>query len=243
MWAPKVKGIPEAPEKDKTTLVMLGHSRRRFKNLNTIIPKYVNYSSVLDKIVFIWNNPKEKPPEMLEGLVTIEIYHRNNSLNNRYDVSAYNIGTKTVLTVDDDIWLEETLIRDMITRHNIEGERLVGLEIRNARNGTYNFGYKHPRLIIGQTMMWNRYFGVWYTNNLFIQQSNDNPDYFGCDDIAMNALIQFKTGEDAVAVRKRGRLHELSFIGGVSLQRKWLKKRSKCVKYYGEHYNLEKWFQ
>lgn len=198
-------------------------------------------SSVLDKIVFVWNNQEELPPKFPEGPVPIELYQRNNSLNNRYDVEPYNIKTPTVLTVDDDVWLEETLIRDMIETQKIHEERLIGLGIRRAYNSTYQFSSKHPRLVIGQTIMWNKHFGKWYTNDEFIQRSNNDRDYFGCDDIAFNALIQAQTGEDAIAVRKKGRLHELSFIGGLSLQRKWLKKRSKCVKYYGQHFNLYKW--
>jgi len=239
MWQPKT--ATKAVEETKTTIVMLSYSTKRFENLETILPNYVNMSSVLDKIVFVWNNPKENPPKFPEGSVPIEVYYRNNSLNNRYDVKPYKIKTPAVLTVDDDVWLEESLIREMIETQKIHEERLIGLYTRRAYNASYQFSSGHPRLVIGQTIIWNRNFGDWYTNDEFIQRSNDDPDYFGCDDIAFNALIQAQTGEDAMAVRKRGRLHELSFVGGLSSQRKWYKKRSKCVKYYGEHFNLYKW--
>ena len=236
MWDPKSQTIP-----DKTTVVMLGYSIKRFKNLKKILPNYVNYSNTIDKIVFIWNNPKENPPDFPKGVVPIELYYRNNSLNNRYNINDYKVKTKTVLTLDDDVLLNSSLIREMIELQKVNPDRLIGSNLRSAQNGNYLFSNKPPRLAIGQSLIWRLTFGEWYSNDQFIQKSNNEADYIGCDDIAINALIQYRTGKDAISVSKKGRLHLLSFIDGLSMKKHWLKKRDRCVKYYGRHFNLTNW--
>jgi len=240
MWKPKIA----KKEALKTTIVMLGYNKKREKNRAIIFEKYVKMDSVVDKIVFIWNNNQTTFQEHLpNGSVKIELYYgKNNSLNNRYNIRSYNIRTKSVLTIDDDVWIEESLILDMIRMQSKNPTRIIGLNARGTKNGRYDFSSnQRPRMVIGQSILWGVHIGKKYSNNRFIQNSNDNPAYFGCDDIALNALIQATIGEDALVVRKRGRVHDLSFVGGLSMQRKWLKKRSICVQYYGEYFNLTEW--
>ena len=221
-WDPKIR----TEQLTKTTIVMLGQSMNRFDNLETILSQYVTMGNVLDKIVLVWN-PEDIPPYIQKGSVPIEHYYRKYSLNNRYDVIPYNIITPSVLTVDNYVWLEESLIRDMIETQTQNEIRLVGLEVRSVKNGTYRFS--------DQATMWNVKFGEWYTDDEFIQKSNDNPEHVGCDSIAMNALIRSHTGEYAMTVLAKKRLHELSFIGELTMQ------RSNCIKLYNRHFDIYRW--
>lgn len=228
----------------KTTIVLMGYAEARKSNYDIIFRTYGNLSNIVDKIIFIWNNQKIKPPLIPATKVEIFLWRpKSNSLINRYRISAF-VRTSSVLTIDDDVLLSGPMISAMLENHFQFPERLIGLDERHFNlKGDYLFfptGSKSMLIVIGKTMLWNIKYAEKYIDDLKLV---DFTHQVPCEDIGMNFLIRNLTSQEPIIIpftntRWRQNLNE---IGGLSVGARakyWPEKRNRCVKFALHHFNI-----
>ena len=226
----------------KTTLVLMGYSSKRIPNYEKIFSTYKDMDNVLEKIIFIWNNPSEAPPKMPQGKVHIQYWKASkNSMVNRYRILDY-VTTESVLTVDDDVLLSSKLIQNMIQSFNNDKTNLVGLDPRSFTNdGKYSFDKSEKnKLVIGKTMMWNiKYASIFLNDKELTRFSEANP----CEDIAMNFLIRHLTKKEPIIVEmtKTAFRKNLKEADGLSINPKtnWIEERNNCVTYMMKRFSFQ----
>jgi len=227
----------------KTTVVLMGYSTRRKENYNKIFEAYGSMDSLVDKIIFIWNNINESPPHIPA------IYRKRiqmvrmsrNSMNNRYNISRY-VDTTSVITVDDDVILTPLAIKKMLENHLKTPDLLIGLDERSyTTEGKYLFTTSPRRkLVIGKTMMWNIKYGPIYFEHT---QLVDFTDTHPCEDVAMNFLIRSITNQEPIILKSDATFRiDLPEPDGLSLKQGWSKKRNKCVAFMLKYFETENLF-
>ena len=226
-----------------TTVVLMGYQAKRKSNYEAIFNAYSNMSSVLDQVVFIWNNDIIQPPHVPQHTkvpIRLLLSHSNH-MYNRFNVCNV-VKTPSMLIVDDDVLLSEYMIASMIRTHVKYPQSLIGLDYRSFdASGKYLTTRSPPErtLVIGKTMMFRvHYAKAFINNNLLLAASNPCED---SDDLAMNFLIRAKGHLPVVlSPRKRDRTY-LNDVGGLSNTRKWskwMKDRSQCVRWIQGVFNL-----
>lgn len=146
------------PPEGKAVLVLMSHSRQRSKNVDMLLWAYSQMPKVLSKIVFVWNNPDEDPPDLYDyGEVSIiKFLSKTNHMTNRF-LAPTQLATKNeaILLVDDDVFLTAGLISTMLQKwHGCYKLCLVGLDPRYVdpvkRQWTWKGG-PSSNLVIGKT--------------------------------------------------------------------------------------------
>lgn len=139
----------------KTTIVLMGYSMERIDNYKRILPAYGEMNSVLDRIIFVWNNKEDGPPPTpKDTLVPFDmLVQKENSMNNRFGPDVLNCtSTDTVLLIDDDVLLSEGMVSKMLQFY-YDNEKsqpstgnhttIVGIS-NDARIASSNNGYIYP---------------------------------------------------------------------------------------------------
>jgi hypothetical protein len=233
-------------ENSKTTIVMMGYSSKRFSNYKNILRSYGSMKTVLDKIILIWCNQNSPPPTApRESSVPVVILSAaTNSLNNRYEV-ADMVRTSTVVSVDDDVKLSEALIEVLIKTHSQQPNRIIGVDGRSYDlNGKYNY-HTNPGTTMALTKTWiisKRFFAPYMKDKVLLDFIN-SKDVHNCEDIAMNFVVQNLTGNDALIVTmdEKNYRETLPEPDGLSISTsadKWNDKRSKCVMWMLNHFQM-----
>lgn len=202
------------PEREKTTMVFIGYSTERFENFDEILPKYGDMDKTLDRVLLLWNNQDKCPPTPPSN-TKVPIYvipQRTNSLNNRMgdDVAKY-ARTRSILHVDDDLFLSEKLIRSMIRTFVKSGVNSFLGCFRERRYAHPAFGYsdqipkehkaklkelKHNVVITRTMMLGRRWISKYNKNKKMLQFVNDEMN---CEDIMISALVRSETnGRDPI---------------------------------------------
>jgi len=135
----------------KTTLVLMGYSTNRLDNYDIILPAYSDMDDVIDKIIFLWNNQEEEPPNVpMHGKVPIILVREpENSMNNRFGPDVTDrTETNVVTLVDDDCLLSRGMIRAMISSweassRDLDQRSLIGVDGDGRIVGTKH-GYLFP---------------------------------------------------------------------------------------------------
>lgn len=124
----------EVYPEEKAVLVMMSHSRQRIRNTDMLLWAYSQMPGVLSKIIFVWNNPDEDPPDLYDyGEVPIVMFlTKTNHMANRFLAPTHlAIRSEVVLLVDDDVFLTAGLIGTMLQKwHGCNKLCLVGLDPR-----------------------------------------------------------------------------------------------------------------
>lgn len=235
-----------ARQNDLTTLVIMGFTPKRIPNYDRFLEKYGNMSSVLDRVVVVWNNKDAQPPKAPGNtMVPIQISKEpRNSLSNRFNVLDF-IRTSTILTVDDDMEVSEALIRQLLDTHQRHPDQLIGLDGRcYTPEGKYLYRYKPgddcTPMVITPTLLVDIEYLRAYTHDAVLMDYVDSE--MNCEDIAMNFMVQSMVSSwSPVIVRLVGdasRAH-LNDDGQISSSKggNWNFRRSECVRWMMHHFS------
>ena len=240
----------EALIEDKTSVVVMGYSPHRIPNYKTIFESFGKMSSVLDQIVFIWNNQDVSPPNVPSNTAVpiTKWMPSGNRLSNRFDVSRF-LRTESMVTVDDDIMVTEAVFERMLAVHNQNISLIAGTEGRSyAANGTYAY-----RVVLGRPKMaltGLAIYSVHYATELMQQTDvvHHIDEGMNCEDIAMNFLVRSHTNADAVVIsldknrdERRWGLGEKGKLSGTKTSdgRDWTRQRSDCVRFMERYFNTQ----
>mmetsp|Transcript_12444 Transcript_12444/g.29376 ORF Transcript_12444/g.29376 Transcript_12444/m.29376 type:complete len:316 (+) Transcript_12444:53-1000(+) len=145
---------------EKAVLVLMSHSRQRSRNTDMLLWAYSQMPGVLSKIIFVWNNPDEEPPELYDyGNVPIIMFlTKTNHMANRF-LAPTHLATRkeAILLVDDDVFLTAGLIGAVLRKWvGCNKLCLVGLDPRYVDPAKRQWTWKGgpgSNLVITKTMM------------------------------------------------------------------------------------------
>jgi len=194
---------------EKAVLVLMSHSRQRSRNTDMLLWAYSQMPGVLSKIIFVWNNPDEEPPELYDyGNVPIIMFlTKTNHMANRF-LAPTHLATRkeAILLVDDDVFLTAGLIGAILQKWvGCNKLCLVGLDPRYVDPAKRQWTWKGgpgSNLVITKTMMaTNSLLSKYLKHDMLIERAKIPSN--GCDDIpfslfAVNytrVLPVFVTGE------------------------------------------------
>ena len=234
---------------EKTTIVLMSYSPDRGDNVARVFQTYGAMEAVFDRIVFIWNNQNAQPPEIpSDTKVPIILWKApRNTLNNRFNVSRF-VRTPSVVSVDDDLLVNEPMICWMIKTHQEYPSRIVGLDKRSfGPDGTYSYIQMPGWLPVSLTKSW-----IISTNFLGVYMRDSNLTGFVdevvcCEDIGMSFVVRNATGDNAqyamaLPLNRTYRRRELPEPGGLSVsggRQKWLDLRKHCVRWMMRHFDFK----
>ena len=247
---------PEATfrKDDKVTVVLMGYKPARRNNYMQLFKRYTAMRDTVEHVVFIWNNMEIGPPPVPSGVHLIRA--SRNDMMNRYTLTRDFPHTNSILTVDDDVFLSEGLLRCMLNQLLGHNASVVGLDARSVASGTGNYMSEPPSLdkpvvIIGKTML---------MHERVHRRAADVPDALrkavhkggvceSCDDLVMNALATTASGIGPVQLRHNIWPHvrmRLPAPGGVSSSSNWYGpegRRSACVRWLFKHFGDDSLFK
>ena len=250
-----VDPTPIEESKDKVTIVLMGYERSRAKNYRKLFARYLSMPETVDQLIFIWNN-LEKPPPAVPEEVTLIRAEKNNMMN-RY-ILAHGISkVVALLTIDDDVLLDENLLRCMLAEFRENSDSIIGLDARHVDTDNGNYMSKPASLagsanvIIGKTMLMHRKFHVLASK---ADEALRNAALKGavcqsCDDLVMNAIVSNYTKTGPVLLRSDiwpFVRYALPAPGGVSNKPKWYGKkgrRSTCLRWLMKHFDVDELFK
>jgi hypothetical protein len=127
---------PEAAfrKDDKVTAVLMGYKPARMNNYLQLFKSYTAMRDTVEHVVFIWNTLKTDPPPVPPGVHLIRA--SRNDMMNRYTLPEDFPHTNSILTVDDDVFLSEGLLRCMLNQLLAHNTSIVGLDARSVAPGT-----------------------------------------------------------------------------------------------------------
>jgi len=236
--------LPDPPA--KLTMVIQGYAPRRKANYHKLWEAYGTYDRAVDKIIFIWNNVDNPPPDIPNNTaVPIQfIQAHSNVMTNRINVLDY-LRTEAVMVVDDDVILNRNLVHCMLHSWRKNPDRMVGLDERSVTDkGDYFNGPimgKHG-MVLGKTML----FSSKYIKPFFSDVGLVKLAAHECDDIALNAFISKQSGmSPLVVIQDPAHIRNLlPDTDGVSIITKnWYNKRSDCVHLMRDHFGMNVFMQ
>ena len=216
-------GCSTGPSSVQASVVVMGYSPKRRPGFDQILRAYAA-SPYVASVTLLWNNAREDPPAVpvVDGASKITVVRsKKNSLNNRY--LTEQVTTDAVLTIDDDVVMDDELLHEMLRVWERNSDRVVGLDRRyfGVLDGQYYFhssavvGAYH--VVAGKTMMFHRRFMALYKGYTEMHASVDSGECRGCDDIAFCAFVSSATGRGPLAVLAHpGQRRELPSPEGVS---------------------------
>ena len=244
---------------DRTTVVLMGYSPKRYENYARLLKAYGAMNDVLDQIIMVWNNQVELPPKIpVQTKVPITVVQtERNTLNNRFNVS-HIVRTSSVLTQDDDVLLNVALIRRLLDSHLREPSRLIGVDGRAiSPEGTYLFKEEMglPSMVLTKTMIQPISQLQAYMRNQGVLDYVDRN--WNGEDIAMNMVAIQATGlpalvlsidrkhrldlpeHDGLSVSKRKNiLFGLHIPNALVTNHAWHKNRTECTKWMLKHFHI-----
>ena len=227
--------------KEKTSLVMLAFTQKRKLNWEKMLDSYCEMDDVIEKILFIWQDPSTPPPDVPSCKIKLKIIHSTrNSLNNRYRYKE-EIDTRTAVSVDDDVLVSKSALTNMIVQSQYHD--LVGMDYRSfSAEGQYSFWwfmFPNKLILTGTCIVPVKYWKMYMRDTeltTFIDRMHN------CEDIAMNFVVKNATGQDPALLSlgffENGRTNLINH-GGLSTTNdswNWGRRRSECVKWMILHF-------
>mmetsp|Transcript_26182 Transcript_26182/g.52168 ORF Transcript_26182/g.52168 Transcript_26182/m.52168 type:complete len:365 (+) Transcript_26182:267-1361(+) len=221
------------PTRERTTLVIMSSSLNKVKNLEKLLPLYGDMSFVIDRVLVLWNNQEECPPQMpIHTKVDMFIISQNaGSMNNRMgeDVLKYT-RTRSILHTTDDVFLPKKYIRHMTYNWVINGiDSIVG----DLKDGVYAHpsteGYldvlfeehkesdkKRYNIVSTRSLIMGKKWLEKYNKDLLMLRFVDL--HLDCEHILLSAFFRKNTRRNDpmfIAIPKEYQRKELPDYGGV----------------------------
>lgn len=227
---------------EKTTIVLMGYSTKRNQNYKNIFEAYGSMDSLIDKIIFIWNNVNEPTPTIPNKYTTeIQLIRSTkNSLNNRFNVSMF-VKTRSILTIDDDILLSKDAISNLLNSYKGNPEVITGLFGRSySEDGKYYYTIRPNlnKMALTGTAIFDTKYAIAYMENSKVMEFVDSE--MNCEDIAMNFLVRYITKKEPIILSNAKWIHKLPEPDGLSLKPGWTGKRHKCISFMLNYYKNNK---
>lgn len=202
----------EVYPEEKAVLVMMSYLRQRSRNTDMLLWAYSQMPGVLSKIIFVWNNPDEDPPDLYDyGEVPIVTFlTKTNHLTDRF-LAPTQLATRSeaVLLVDDDVFLTAGLIGTMLQKwHGCDKLCLVGLDPRYVDPTKRQYTWKGgpgSNLAITKTMMaTNSLLNDYLKHDVLVERAKIPSN--ACEDISFSlfAVNYTRVLPAFVAGEKRG---------------------------------------
>jgi hypothetical protein len=250
-----VDPAPIAESKDKVTIVLMGYERSRAKNYRKLFARYLSMPETVDRVIFIWNNLEKPPPAVPEEVTLIQA--EKNNMMNRYILAHGMSNVDALLTIDDDVLLDENLLRCMLAEFRENSDSIIGLDARHVDADNGNYMSKDASLpgsanvIIGKTMLMHRKFHVLASkaDEALRDAALKGAVCQSCDDLVMNAIVSNYTKTGPVVLRSDiwpFVRYALPAPGGVSNKPKWYGKkgrRSTCLRWLMKHFDVDELFK
>ena len=240
---------------DRVTVVVQGYSPLRKPNYAKIFKEYSKMMpDVVDRIVFVWNNVRVKPPAYpTENENVFMIQADANHMMNRFVLGDEHIRTDNVLTIDDDVVITKGLLRCMINMLSKFPDTIVGLDSRRIQPEipSYLGGpvdvLKYPAISIGKTFLMKTKYRKYFREAdrvLLDSVLNDKPCEH-CDDLVAHALLTNISKQGVVWLERNiwpNVRVSLPAPEGVSNKKDWygkMGKRSECVGYLRDYFEKD----
>ena len=243
---------------NRTTVVLMGYSSRRGPNYRRILNMYREIPSLIDRIIFIWNNPAKPVPLAAASWhdvpPIVHVRPARNSMNNRYNLSGL-VRTRSVLFVDDDIVYRRSAVERLLAASSVShqsGGGVSGFSIdgRFVRpDGSYRLSVPvkcQPNMAIGKTMLFaSSHLSAYMadTDLLAAVEATPKGACSGSDDLAFNALVINRTQRAVTTVAlKKGERRRLPEPDSLSAKpKRWLDLRTSCVRWLLRHFGWTTW--
>jgi hypothetical protein len=149
-------------------------------------------SSLVHKVILVWNNPFDVPPE-IPGLIVLRM--KVNSLNNRWTQTLKHVETDAILNLDDDILLKKEAIICMMSYWLDDPDILVGPFVRSTMDNKYHLddlinGENYSLMLPRAMLLHKRYLKLYSKIDPAIINYVDEQNAH-CDDIALNLAVAY----------------------------------------------------
>mmetsp|Transcript_1510 Transcript_1510/g.3258 ORF Transcript_1510/g.3258 Transcript_1510/m.3258 type:complete len:371 (-) Transcript_1510:460-1572(-) len=199
------------PMRERTTVVIMSSSLKNVEYLQKILPLYGGMPGTLDRILLLWNNQKDCPPELpVHTKVDMFVIPQSkNSPNNRMgeDVLKYS-RTRSILYVSDDVFLPNIYVRTLLYKWVEKGpDSIVGdLADRGYAHPTGGYSALIPKMfkvkgkpkkhniVSTRSMVLGRKWVESYKNLPDVRSFVDAET--GCQSIMLSALVRKNTGRN-----------------------------------------------
>jgi hypothetical protein len=207
------------------TVVMMGHNVERARNnLGHIFETYGAMNGTVSELVFVWDNqdadiPVRPRPDLPVKIRLVLDPVPKRSLNARWRYCA-TAQTEAVVTVDDDLLIDETAITCLRDAWRTTG-RVVGMDRRRVigrQNVVYGFSVRGGAMydmVLTRSMIVSRTLCERYMERKeMVQYVDEKMNY---EDIAMNAVAVKEGLGPPLFVEPGEHRRALSSKGGISL--------------------------
>lgn len=201
---------------------------------------------IIHQVILVWNNPEESVPlevVELEGEQFKIVRMKVNSLNNRWIGVLEYVETDMVLNLDDDVYVKRIGLLCMMNWYHREPNRMIAPFVRNVNGRIYviddllNSG--SYSLALPRVMMLSKSLLMQYSNRNLqsLHEYVDNQEAH-CDDVLLNLVAQRLNilplrvalqESSVVDFYSQCYIKNRNLTGGLALQDKRAKKRTKCV--------------
>lgn len=190
------------------TVMILVHDR--FDVMFDMIRSSLAYTTRMDKLIVIMNDPVNEPmsTDWPSIYCPIEVYRiPRNTLNNRF-LPLPSINTEAVMAIDDDVYLDAVEIEFGYQTWLENSDRLVGWPARKhvRENGkwVYNsaLGSTYSMILTGAAFYHRRYNEL-YSFSLPSKIFDFVSEKLNCEDIAMNYMVANLTRKPPIKVTGR----------------------------------------
>lgn len=250
----------------KATIVVMAHSLERRENYEILLSCYGQMTSVVDKVIFVWNNVGTLCPlDFSRRLdpVTIELWTaKENLLTNRFEAPRQVAKTNAIIVVDDDVLISAGLVHGMLRLwEDCKRDCVVALDQRYADPVRKVYGYGPPQrrpanLAITKTFLVNRKFLDMYMADTKLVARASAPGSV-CEDISLSLAVTNYSGTVPSFVpgewrgtpdttkpqlfatpdgKKIGTRHDLPDPGALSSGDNFHARRSNCVDWVLNHF-------
>jgi glucuronyl/N-acetylglucosaminyl transferase EXT1 len=232
----------------KFTAILLVHDR--FDVLFKTLQRSLLYTTRLDKVIVVMNQPVNEPPmaQWPQLYCPIEVYRmESNSLQNRF-LPFPSIRTNAILSLDDDVQLDAREIEFGFEVWSRNRERLVGWPSRRHlwTEGHWeydsNIGGSYSMILTGAAFFHRKYLELYATS--LPKRVYDFVDlHKNCEDIAFNFLVANITRQSPVKVSARQSFPcdgcQERKLSGASRLTEHLHARSQCISVFAEEFGYQ----
>jgi hypothetical protein len=222
-FAVHVLAAPPQPTGCLVTVVTMAYNLDRARyNLGKIYSRYGNMNGTVCELIVVWNNKAAPIPVMPPSSTPVPIkivFGEENSLNERWKHCA-TAKTRAVVTIDDDLLIDQVAIECLLMAWNGNEFRVVGMDPRRVLNSA------SPELVYGNFPRNNAAYAVVITGTSIVSpvlcrrymEHTELVDYVNAhrnyEDIAMNAVAT----KPPLFVDPCGHRWGLVSTGGISSQ-------------------------